>query len=218
MRNLLKSILFISTIIINPLSYAYAPDINPQQILANAHGLDPLALKYAIKGYHWAVAHHEINNPNILTIIDFNLPSDARRVWVLNLASSHVLMNTYTTQGKNSGLYYARHFSNEPGAEETSLGVYKTLNAYDGKHGLSERIAGLEPGLNNNAYNRAVVVHPAEYASAGYVREFHRTGRSWGCFGFDPAVSSKFINITKGGSIIFAYASPEQHDYRLAQF
>lgn len=215
MRNLLKLLLISLTLSLSSITYAFVPNINEDRILANAPQLDPLALKYAVKGYMWAMSRHEVNNPNILTVINFNLPSYARRVWVINLATSRILMNTYTTQGKNSGLFYATRFSNGPGSNETSLGVYKTLETYDGKHGLSERLEGLEPGLNSNAYDRAIVVHPAEYASAEYVSEFHRTGRSWGCFGFDPAVSRHFIDLTRGGSIIFAYASPERNDYRI---
>lgn len=218
-RNPLFTLLFILPFILT-LVPAYATSgpirIDQPKILRNAPGLNPEALNYAVRGYQWAFAHDNIRNPNILTVIDFNLPSSAKRVWVLNLKTSKVLMHVHTTQGKNSGTYYARYFSNRPGSDETSLGIYLTLNTYNGKHGLSERLDGLEPGINNNVYRREIVVHPAWYASSSFVEEYHRTGDSWGCFGINPAVSSRFIALTKGGSVIFAYATRELSDQHLA--
>lgn len=213
-RHLVRSLLFFPLTFLITISFAnnFGPYIDQQKILANAPGLDSQALKYAVKGYWWALENHEVSNRNVLTIIDFNKPSDEKRVWVINLVNSRVLLNTYTTQGKNSGGLYATRFSNRCQSNETSLGVYKTLNTYYGKHGLSERLQGLEPGINNNAFRRDIVVHPASYASARYVSEFDAAGRSWGCFGISPAVSNRFVELTKDGSIIFAYASQERGD------
>lgn len=192
------------------------PFINEKKILANAPKLDPNALKYAIKGYDWALKNKKINKPNILTVIDFNLPAYAKRMWVIDLKTSRVLMRLYTTQGKKSGLVYARHFSNGRRSDETSLGVYKILYPYRGEHGLSLRLEGLEKNINSNAYRRAVVIHPAWYATSAFVKKYHRTGRSWGCFAIDPAISKKYIELTKNGSILFAYASSEQQDPYIA--
>lgn len=194
------------------------PNINQRLILENARHLDPQALKYAVNGLRWAMQHGKVNRSDILTVIDFNQPSAAKRLWVINLSTSRVLLNTYTTQGKQSGVFYATRFSNRARSNETSLGVYKTMNAYGGGHGLSLRLQGLERGINDNAYERAIVAHPAWYATEDYVRANHRTGRSWGCFGLDPSLSRKFVELTKNGSIIFAYASPERHDPNLSNF
>jgi hypothetical protein len=214
-RKKLKLLLLVPFFLISTLSFAGVPQINEQRILASAHNLNPQALRYAIKGYMWALANHHVNNPNILTVVDFTLPSDVKRMWVIDLRSSKVLMNLFTTQGKGSGRYYATHFSNQPGARASSLGVYKTLNTYYGAHGLSERLQGLEPGINSNAYSRAVVIHPAWYASPGFIQANHRSGCSWGCFAINPSESKRFIDITKGGTVLFAYAAPEQRDHFL---
>ncbi len=212
-RQLVTSLLLLPLLFITTFAFAnYIPEIDQQKILANARGLDPEALKYAVKGYEWAIANHRVNNKNILTIIDFTKPADAKRMWVINLKTSRVIMNTYTTQGKNSGGYYATRFSNQCRTDETSLGVYETLNTYDGKHGLSERLQGLEPGINNNALRRDIVVHPAWYATPSFVAENHGAGRSWGCFGISPNLSTRFIELTKDGSVIFAYANQERSD------
>lgn len=219
-KPLIKSFLFLPFFLISTFSFAStydAPQINEQRILSSAHNLNPQALKYALKGYFWALEHHHVNNPNILTVIDFTLPSDIKRMWVIDLRRSRVLMNLFTTQGKYSGDYFATRFSNEAGAQETSLGVYETLDTYYGEHGLSERLRGLEPGINNNAYSRAVVIHPAWYASPEYVAENGRAGRSWGCFAISPTLSRQFIELTKGGTVLFAYASPERRDRFIVQ-
>ena len=186
--------------------------INKNEILKNAPTLNPVALNDAIKGYRFAVRENQISKYNTLTIIDFSKPSYDKRVWVINLKSDKLLMKLYTAQGKGSGLVYARHFSNKPGSYETSLGVYETLNPYVGKHGLSLRIKGLERGINNNTFRRDIVIHPAWYVTSKFIEKFHRAGRSWGCFALNPEKSRKFINLTSGGSILFAYATQEKND------
>ncbi len=203
------SVLFVSQATAVPISQIH---INQNKILSNAPGLKSQVLQTAIKGYNWASAHGKVNKANILTVIDFDMPSFAKRIWVLNLKSSKMLLNTYTTHGKGSGLVYAKHFSNHFNTDATSLGVYKTLNAYHGKHGLSLRVQGLEKGINNNALRRTVVVHPAWYATPSFVHKYHRTGRSLGCFAIDPAISKRFVNLVKGGTIIFAYSKQILND------
>lgn len=186
--------------------------IDEGKILAHASGLSPRVLEHALNGYHWALTHGNVNNPTILTIVDFTKPSTDKRLWVIDLKSGKTLMNLHTTHGSGSGDLYATHFSNRPGSNQSSLGVYKTLNTYGGKHGLSVRLQGLEPGVNNNALSRAIVVHSANYATPSFIAAHHQAGRSWGCFAIDPAKSAQFINLTKNGTVLFAYAKPEDRD------
>lgn len=198
------------------LHIAYADTgINQKAILKHTPGISSSALNYAIKGYEWAKSHGDVKNSSILTIVNFSKPSYEKRVWVIDLKSDKPLMNLYIAQGKNSGLIYARRFSNKPGTDESSLGVYETLNAYYGEHGLSMRIDGLEAGVNSNAFRRDIVVHPAWYVTSAFIRRYHRAGRSWGCFALNPKASKKFIDLTKGGSVIFAYAKQERSDPNL---
>lgn len=188
------------------------PEIDESKILHNTPGLSSAALEHAVNGYHWAVANGHVNNPNILTIVDFTKPSYEDRLWVIDLKRNKPIMSLKTTHGKNSGGVMATSFSNRGGSDQSSLGVYETMNAYSGKHGLSVRLRGLEPGINNNAYSRAIVVHPANYAASSYVRAYGQAGRSWGCFGIDPSQSKKLVNLTKDGTVLFAYAKPENRD------
>jgi len=188
-----------------------SPNIEAK-ILANTHGLDKNVLDHALTGYHWAVSHGYVRNPDILTIVDFSMPSYEKRLWVVDVKSGKQLMNLYTTHGSHSGMTSATSFSNRPGSNQSSVGVFVTMNPYQGKHGLSERLKGLEPGINSNAYARAIVIHPAWYATPSYIASNHRAGRSWGCFALDPSKSTKYVNLTKNGTVLYAYGKPEEHD------
>lgn len=212
------SVLFvlIATIISQDLYASTSPTINEQKIISHASNLDPKALQSAVHAYKWALKNGYVKNPYILTVIDFNLPSYKKRAWVIDLKNSKVLMNLYTTHGKNSGTSYASHFSNSPSSDATSLGAYTTLNTYMGKHGFSERLQGLEKGVNDNAFKRAIVIHSADYATPQYIKAYGQAGRSWGCFAISPAESKAFVNYTKNGSVIFAYADQEKHDPMLS--
>lgn len=185
----------------------FAFEVDSRAILLHAPTLNEVTLNRALKAYQWALQNHHLNKKNILTIIDFNLPSYEQRLWVIDLKHNAVLMNTYTTQGKYSGRVFAKKFSNKIRSKQTSLGAYKTLAAYHGAHGFSERLQGLQFGINNNALTRAIVIHPAWYAASDFIKKHHRAGNSWGCFALDPQSVKKFINLTAGGSLIFAYAS-----------
>lgn len=176
-------------------------------------GLSARVLAYAINGYRWAIKHNEVSNPFILTIIDFNKPSDEKRLWVIDLKNDRILMHTYVAQGKNTGKLYARHFSNKVDSYESSPGIFTTHNTiYDGQFGEALRVNGLENGINNNAYARAIVIHSAPYVTPAYIEEKGRAGRSYGCFALNPARVNRLVHLVRGGSVWFAYAKPEKYD------
>lgn len=211
---LLCATLFISSARANNQLTTHLTETTATQAMNDAD-LSPTVLKYAVNGYEWALVHDRVSNPNILTIINFNEPSYQKRLWVINLKDDRVLMHMHVAQGKNTGAIYAKHFSNQPGSRESSPGVFTTQDIYDGKHGESLRVNGLEAGINNNAFSRAIVIHPAWYMTPSFIRQNGYAGRSWGCFAVNPAHADKFISVIKGGSVIFAYASPEIHDPRV---
>ncbi len=143
----------------------------------------------------------------ILSVIDFSLPSYEKSLWVFNVNDGKLLYNTYVAHGKGSGDTTATHFSNRPGSEASSLGVFLTGQTYYGRDGLAMRLIGLSGKFNDNVLSRAVVMHGAWYVSQSFLDENHRLGRSWGC----PAVSKGMIgpitNTIKDGTLIFAYAN-----------
>lgn len=192
---------------------ACASNLNTLYSNAKNSGLSAHVLKAALNSYDWAKTHTKIHNQNVLTVVDYNLPSTAKRLWVLNLKTDKVLMHTLVAHGHNSGLNYATHFSNANNSHETSLGIYETSsNPFYGEHGRALKVRGLESGVNNNAFKRAIEIHGSKYVSPSVAAEYGRIGRSYGCFAVGFNKVQKLINYTKGGSVLFAYATPENND------
>jgi hypothetical protein len=129
---------------------------------------------------------------------------------VLDLAQSRLLFRDLVAHGSSTGELISRTFSNRPGSRQTSLGLFLTADTYTGRNGYSLRLLGLEPGVNDRALERAIVMHGADYVSEEFARARGRLGRSWGC----PAVSRKLarpiIDAIKGGSLVFSYYADAQ--------
>ena len=120
------------------------------------------------------------------------------------MENQKLVRNTFVSHGKNSGLDMANSFSNAVNSNKTSLGFYITTNTYRGKHGLSLRLRGMEEGFNDNAEARAIVMHGANYVSAGRVNTGYM-GRSLGCPALAQHESAEVIQTVKNGSVMFIY-------------
>jgi len=152
-----------------------------------------------------AVERGDATNPGTLTVIDFSRPSTARRMWVYDLRARALLFEEFVAHGRGSGANFATEFSNVPESNRSSLGLYRTGEAYIGKHGYSLRLDGLERGINNRARDRAIVVHGADYVNAATARAQGRLGRSLGCPAVRPEISRPLIEAVKDGGLLFAY-------------
>jgi hypothetical protein len=164
----------------------------------------PEVLDVALRAWRCGRAAGELTSP-VLTIIDYSLPSSVRRLWVIDVARHRILFHELVAHGIGSGDDDGMTFSNEPGSRASSLGLFRTANTYRGRHGQSLRLDGLEPGVNDRAMERAIVVHAAAYVSPAFVRARGRLGRSWGCPALDPRVHRQLIDRIKGGTGLFAY-------------
>jgi hypothetical protein len=164
----------------------------------------------AYKGYEALKAQGKIQN-EMLTIVDFSLSSKEDRMWVINMETKEVVLQTLVAHGRNSGLEFADSFSNISESFQSSLGFYLTGESYIGKHGLSLRLDGLEEGINSAARERAVVIHGADYVSDQFIRENGRLGRSLGCPSVSNAVSKKLINLIKEKSCLFIYHATKKY-------
>lgn len=153
----------------------------------------------------------EYANEDIVTIIDFSKPSTEKRLFIIDLKHQKLLHHTLVAHGKNTGQNKAVKFSNIKGSNQSSLGLYQTAESYYGKHGYSLRLDGLEKGFNDNARNRAVVLHSATYVSEAFIKRYGRLGRSYGCPAVPAEHSEEIINLIKGGSLLYIYA--EDADY-----
>jgi hypothetical protein len=142
---------------------------------------------------------------DILTIVDFSLPSNQKRLWVIDLNNNKILYNTLVAHGLNSGGLYAKSFSNVLDSNKSSLGFFSTGECYVGKHGLSLKLDGLENGINNKARVRDVVIHGASYVSKSYIEGNKYLGRSLGCPAIPQKLSKDIIKIIKNQSCLFIY-------------
>jgi hypothetical protein len=178
--------------------------------LAEKHENTPSisALDLALEGYE--KIENELKNP-VLTVIDFTLPSTEKRLWIIDVEKKEILLNTVVSHGRNSGMLMAEKFSNQPESNQSSLGFYKTAETYQGKHGYSLRLDGLEEGINDQARNRAIVIHGADYAREEVAKMSGRLGRSLGCPAVPTELSQKLIDLIKDGSLLFIYGQDQQY-------
>ncbi|UOG77063.1 murein L,D-transpeptidase catalytic domain family protein [Hymenobacter tibetensis] len=178
------------------------------------YGLPANVYREALMGYYRLSQSGQASaSRQTLTVVDFERPSREKRLWVIDLKNQTVLFHTLVAHGKNTGADLARTFSNREGSEMSSLGFYTTGATYQGKHGLSLKLNGRDPGYNTNAYNRAVVVHGADYVSEQFVRQHGRLGRSQGCPALPVNQSAAIIQAIKGGTVLYVHG-PNEVSYR----
>jgi hypothetical protein len=163
------------------------------------------ALKAAITGYTELNTRGKITKKDIITVIDFSKPSTEERLFIIDLKCKKIIEKSLCAHGKNSGELFANKFSNAPESNESSLGFYIANETYDGKHGYSLKLDGQEPGINDKARDRGVVMHAADYVSQSFIQATGRLGRSQGCPAVPTKQYEKIISLIKGGSCLFIY-------------
>ena len=167
----------------------------------------PVLLKRGLAAYAQLAAEGRVHNP-VLSVIDYSLPSSERRLWVIEPGSERVLFREYVAHGKGSSdpehPERAVRFGNEVGSLRSSLGAFLTEEPYEGAHGYSLRLLGLEPGRNDRAEERNIVIHPADYVSRAFrLQTGGRLGRSFGCPALDPSVAKRVIERIRSGSVLY---------------
>jgi hypothetical protein len=148
---------------------------------------------------------YNIEHNNILTIIDYSLPSSEKRLWVFDLKEKKLLFYTYVSHGIKSGSLLSTYFSNKHNSKASSIGVYHTEKTYYGREGLSLRLEGLDKGFNDNAFNRYIVMHGGWYMDEHFIKKYGRPGRSWGCPAVPLELSKPIINTIKDNSLFVVY-------------
>lgn len=176
-----------------------------QSLVSQAPGLKADVLRMGMAAASCAKSRGLVSRPEILTVIDYSIPSTSPRLFVFNTATKKLLFREHVAHGRNSGGNMTTRFSNVEGSNASSLGLFVTANTYMGSNGYSLRLKGLEPGVNDRAWARAIVMHGAAYVNASAAKAMGRLGRSLGCPAVRTEVSRKLIDTVKGGSAIFAY-------------
>lgn len=164
----------------------------------------------ALEGFYLLKEQGKIQK-NILTLIDFSLSSNSKRLWVIDMTTNTVLYNSLVAHGRNTGEEFANSFSNESSSFKSSLGFYATGEIYMGKHGASLKLDGLEKGINDKARERGVVMHAADYVSNSFIKNNKRLGRSQGCPAIPVELTSEIINTIKNKSCLFIFHPSKYH-------
>lgn len=186
---------------------AAAPEAQSEadELATLAPDADPHVLELALAAMHCAQSHGVSPKASRLAVIDFSRASLKRQLWVFDRARHKLLYEDLVAHGSGSGGNFATHFSNVSGSHASSLGLFVTREAYIGHNGYSLRLDGLEPGFNDAALARAIVIHGAKYVSESGGRTMGRLGRSWGCPALRPAVTRPIIDALKNAQFVFAY-------------
>jgi hypothetical protein len=202
MRNLL---IFTMALSLGPSASA----VEPEAILDQTKNLRPEVLELALEAYEQAEEGGFVRR-QVLTIIDYELPSYQQRLWVIDMKSGRVIHQEWVAHGmgkpRGSGgtMEEALTFSNDKGTLKSSLGLFITAETYYGRHGYSLKLDGLEEGVNDNARERLIVLHGAHYVSEGRAED-RLIGRSWGCPAVRPGISKILIDAIKDGSVLWIY-------------
>jgi hypothetical protein len=176
-------------------------------VFSRAQGLSPKVLRMALDAVSSARARGISGREDRLTVIDYSLPSTQPRIWVLDLERGKVLYHGLVAHGAGSGDKYANRFSNVNDSRTTSLGLFLTGDTYEGGNGYSLKLRGLDPGVNDLAETRHIVMHGAWYVSDEHARQFGMIGRSWGCPALSSADAPAVIDTIKGGTFVYSYAA-----------
>lgn len=162
------------------------------------------SFKEALVGFNKLKDQGKVSK-NIITLIDFSLSANTKRLWVIDLDTRTILLHSLVAHGRNTGQEFANSFSNAAESYKSSLGFYLTAEVYNGKHGKSLRLDGVEKGINDNARNRAVVVHGANYVSNSFIQNNKRLGRSLGCPAVPVEITNKLIETIQNKTCLFIY-------------
>lgn len=178
---------------------------------------DLKVLSQALAGFY-DLKERGVITKDILTVVDFTLSSTVKRLWVIDLSTNAIVYNTLVAHGRNTGEEFAKLFSNSDSSYKSSLGFYATGETYNGKHGVSLKLDGLEKGYNDNARSRGVVVHGADYVSDNFIKSNKRLGRSQGCPALPVALTQDIISIIKNKSCLYIYHSSRDSKFRNVLF
>lgn len=153
----------------------------------------------------------KIDRNATLSICDFNLSSNVKRLWVIDVQKKKVLYHSLVSHGSGTGEEYATAFSNIEESHQSSLGFFVTAETYTGNNGYSLKLHGVDGAFNNKAYDRAIVIHGAEYVSEDFARANQRLGRSHGCPALPVELAPKIIDRIKNDQCLFIYHNSKNY-------
>jgi len=176
----------------------------------NEPNLSYSAFENGLKGYYQLLLMGKIANPTYLTIVDFTVSSNSKRFFIIDTQNWNLLTSSLVAHGMKSGEEFANAFSNLENSHQSSIGFFTTGEIYDGKHGYSLKLDGLEYS-NNKVRERGVVIHSADYVSEDYIKQNGRLGRSHGCPALPKEGYKELVDKICGGSCLYIHSSQKEY-------
>jgi hypothetical protein len=177
----------------------------------NNNGLGFDVFRYAMIGYFNLKKKDAISKRGIISIVDYRKSCNDERFYVIDLIGKKILYHTLVAHGRHSGETYTRYFSNEPGSLKSSLGFFVTGDTYDGEHGYSLYLYGMERGFNDKARARRIIVHGAYYVRRSFIEQNGRIGRSQGCPALPVGTHIDIIDTIVGGTCLFQFYNDSKY-------
>lgn len=174
-------------------------------------GLSKNVFEMALRGMEKLLEAGVTQKDDIIAIADFQQPSTNKRLYIIDLENYELKFRTWVAHGKNTGKVMAEKFSNKVSSNQSSPGFYVTGNTYQGKHGYSLRLEGVERGINDNAGRRAIVMHGADYVNPNIIPKLGYIGRSQGCPAIPMNLHRPVIDQLKEGACLFIYSPSESY-------
>lgn len=173
----------------------------------------PEALRTAFRAYfnYRAVRGDEIRKP-YLYYVDLGLGNATARGYVFDMESLSVVDGPFTVaHGRGSSKErngVPSTFSNRPGSNASSLGLYLAQETYtfSGKSGgrpytsVGLRMRGESGEFNSAARARGIVAHGAPYVTA------REAGRSEGCPAMEQQRARRLLPLIADGGVVFIYS------------
>lgn len=177
----------------------------PAAVPAAPNGVSPALFERAKAALEMHNRRGAVRFRDTIGIADFSLASRESRFHIVDLMNgqveSHAVSHGRGSDRAHSG--WLEQFSNEFGSLATSNGAYASGDFYHGKYGLSMKLHGLD-WSNNNALDRAIVVHQAWYAEPDMIGAHGKLGRSEGCFAFGRLSHFEVMRRLGQGRMIYA--------------
>jgi hypothetical protein len=179
-------------------------------IRLNETNLSYKAFKNGLKGFYHLLLSGKVSNQKYLSIIDFTVSSNSKRMFIIDTENWNLVTSSHVAHGIKSGEEFANEFSNIEHSHQSSIGFYLTGEIYDGKHGYSLKLDGLEYS-NNKARDRGVVIHSADYVCEDYIQKNGRLGRSHGCPAIPKEGYKEIIDLLCEGSCLYIHSSQKEY-------
>src|SRR3984885_2947471 len=128
----------------------YIEDVYNTAQLGEA-GLDMIVFQKAVTGFFNLKAANKVPQySSVITIVDLAKSSCTKRLWIVDLINKELVLNTLVAHGNGSGDDTPSYFSNANDSHASSIGFYVTDGVYNGKHGRSLKLDGVDAGYNDN--------------------------------------------------------------------